>query len=487
MSKCNSTRRLFLKQATALSTLGTAGRFALGLAAMGEASAQSASDYKALVCVFLTGGNDAYNTVLATDDSSWSAYSTSRGQTVPGVALSRTALRAIRPLNSQGRTFGLHPQLPSIQNLFQNERRVAILANVGTLVEPLTKLEYENRSKRIPRKLFSHNDQQTTWQTLGPEGTPLGWGGKVGDILGSANAQSLFTAISASGNSVWLGGKSVNQYQLSPRGTVRYGTMLNSSGQPAVYNSSAVGDALHRLVQRGGNPSHFANDLAEVSKRSIAAERLLSSNLPGATEPAYGGAAELLYTVPATNAVAVNPLAQQFQIIARSIGAQRSLGMKRQVFFVSLGGFDTHDAQVSRHADLMAKLDHALNYFNTTIDRLGLTNQVTTFTASDFGRTFTCNGDGTDHGWGGHHFVMGGAIKGGDIYGAFPTLGTKNAADNRFDGSPDQLANGTLLPKISVDQYGATLSRWMGLSHSQVLDIFPNLGNFGSSQYLGFI
>ena len=185
---------------------------------------------------------------------------------------------------------------------------------------------------------------------------------------------------------------------------------------------------------------------------------------------------------------AANPLAQQLQIVARMIEAagNAGIGARRQVFFVSLGGFDSHDLQNRNHADLMARLGHAMAYFDTTLGALGLRNSVTAFTASDFGRTFTSNGDGTDHGWGAHHFVMGGAVRGGDLYGTFPVLGPKNANNNNFDASPDQLGNGALLPTTSVDQFGATLARWFGVADTDLGQVFPNLGNF-SGRNLGFM
>jgi len=199
---------------------------------------------------------------------------------------------------------------------------------------------------------------------------------------------------------------------------------------------------------------------------------------------------KLQYDNPLTGAKAFNSLAQQLQIVARMIHASNDAGVlaKRQVFFVSMGGFDTHDLQNRNHADLMAKLAHALRYFDTTLGAMGARNAVTTFTASDFGRTFTSNGDGTDHGWGAHHFVMGGAVRGGDLYGNFPVLGAKNANNNNFDSSPNQLGNGALLPETSVDQLGATLGRWFGLSDGQLLDVFPNLANHSAGRRnLGFM
>jgi uncharacterized protein (DUF1501 family) len=227
----------------------------------------------------------------------------------------------------------------------------------------------------------------------------------------------------------------------------------------------------------------------------------LRSSLGAASDPEFGTAPQtanytaaadpkLQYTSPVTGQATFNSLAQQLQVVARMIRASNggAIGAKRQVFFVSLGGLDTHDNQNRSHADLMARLAHALRYFDTAIGALGLHDDVTTFTASDFGRSFTSNGDGTDHGWGAHHFVMGGAVNGGDIYGNFPTLARKNANNNGFDGSPNQIHNGAMLPEVSVSQLGATLGRWFGLDDSQALDVFPELTNFDASRRdLGFM
>ncbi len=213
---------------------------------------------------------------------------------------------------------------------------------------------------------------------------------------------------------------------------------------------------------------------------------MLSGALPAAGVAPHGPATALQYTTLA-GSKANNALAQQLQVVARTIAAQRTLGIKRQVFFVSISGFDTHSDQNRAHADLMARLNHGLQYFDNTLMAMGVSSQVTTFTASDFGRSFTSNGDGSDHGWGAHHFVMGGAVQGGDVHGLFPVLGRKNRNDNQFDASPDQLHNGILLPRISVDQYGAALGQWFGLNPSQLADIFPNLVNFSGASRLALM
>ena len=508
-------RRLFLRHSGVLSALvGSAAPLALNLAALGSASAQTAGQYKALVCVFMVGGNDSYNMLLPTDAASWSAYQAMRTQAPDPIALLAAGLPGdlatpaasparlggvlpIAPFNAQGRSFALHPLLGSLQTLFDSDRRLAIVPNIGPLVMPTTKAQYAQASHPRPLRLFSHNDQQNTWQALGPEGASRGWGGRIADLLASQNTQPVFTAVSATGNAVWLSGNTVRQYQVSTNGAIRLG--VDSGGR--TFGSVEVGAALQRLAtsSRGSHP--FDADLAAVAQRSIAAEQVLGGGLRAASDAAFGTAPasgsynagndpKLRYQSPLTGAGAANPLAQQMQIVARLIdaGMRGVTGAQRQVFFVSLGGFDTHDNQNRSQADLMARLAQALQYFDTTVGALGARSQVTTFTASDFGRTFTSNGDGTDHGWGGHHFVMGGAVRGGDLYGRFPVLGLKNSNNNNFDSSPDQLGNGSLLPEISVDQLGHTLGRWMGASDSDLAGIFPNLANFDASRRdLGFM
>jgi uncharacterized protein (DUF1501 family) len=296
---------------------------------------------------------------------------------------------------------------------------------------------------------------------------------------------------------VFLDGDNVRQYGVATTGAVPLGVDANGR----VYGSADVGAALHRLVTSTRSTHLFDADLAAVAQRTIGTEQVLRTALRAPSDPLFGTAPasgaysaandpKLRYLNPLTGVEAASGLAQQFQVVARLIdaGMRGATGARRQVFFVSLGGFDTHDLQNRNQSNLMAQLAHGLKYFDATLAGLGALGQVTTFTASDFGRTFTSNGDGTDHGWGSHHFVMGGAVKGGDLYGTFPTLGLKNANNSNFDSSPDQLGNGTLLPRTSVDQLGATLANWFGVSATDALTVFPNLANFGASERnLGFM
>jgi uncharacterized protein (DUF1501 family) len=401
----------------------------------------------------------------------------------------------IAPTNAQGRTFALHPSLAPLVPLFNTSKRLAILPNVGPLIRPLTKANFNTTAK--PAKLFSHNDQQSTWQAMAPEGARVGWGGRMADLLvdaaNSGNASSpIFTCISSSGTNVFLAGNKERQYQVGSGGAVRLG-----GNGTTLFGSTAAMNALRSLSATSRSAHLMEQDYAAVVDRSIVAQTLLAANLPAPGTAPWGTPATnysqnndpLLRFTNINGNTASNGLANQLQVVARTIAARAALGVGRQVFMVELGGFDTHENQNPTQADLMARLSHALAYFDTTLQAMGLSNNVTTFTATDFGRTFTTNGGGTDHGWGSHHFVMGGAVNGGDLYGNFPALGVKNANDNNFS-SPDQLGNGSLLPTTSVDQYAATLARWFGVSPTDLTgsagSLFPNLANF-TAQDLGFM
>jgi len=497
------TRRQLLRRAGALGVVAPAAApFALNLAAFGNASAAGASDYKALVCIFLTGGNDAYNTVLATDTASWNAYTAQRKAGDQPLALAAPGTPAsagsadfhaqlggvlpIAPRNAQGRAFALHPSLGAVRDLFA-AGRVGIVANVGPLVRPTAKADYASATFPKPPKLFSHNDQQSVWQTFGPEGTPFGWGGRLGDLTLAGNQRAMFSAISVAGNAPWLTGKSARQYQLATGGSIHLG-----GADGTMYGSAVVQQKLQALAGSTRGANIIEHDHAAVVARSTSADAILSGALPlngpwGTAGLAPGAVDPLLaFRNPDTGASELNPLAQQLQAVARMIAARGTLGMARQVFFVELDDFDTHDDQPRRHAANLARLAHALKYFDATLTSMGVGQDVTTFTASDFGRTFTSNGDGSDHGWGGHHVVMGGAVKGGDVYGAFPAYGSPDGRGGFT--SPDQIASGALLPKISVDQYAATLGRWFGVADADLLAVLPNLGNFGAAtRNLGFM
>jgi uncharacterized protein (DUF1501 family) len=513
-----ASRRLFLRQMGALGGLGVAAPFAMNLAALGSAAAAGATDYKALVCLFMYGGNDSFNMFLPTDTASWTNYTNLRNQApesiallAPGTPASTTGavgspqrLGGVLPITPATartapgggtQTFALHPSMTALRTLFNTDKRLAVVANVGPLLQPTTKAQYAQESHAKPAKLFSHNDQQNTWQAFAPEGATQGWGGRLADMMVAQNDKPIFSAISAAGNAVWLSGQTVRQYQMSSAGPVKLG--VDSTGR--IFGSADVGGAMANVVRKARSGSRFEKDVVDLYGRSIDAELALSTALKPASDPLFGtpptsGAynagtdPKLQFDDPVTGTRRFNGLAAQLQMVARAIEARNAAGVGagRQVFFVSIGGFDTHDYENTQHATLYSQINQALKYFDDALGALNLRNSVTTFTGSDFGRTFTSNGDGTDHGWGSHHLIMGGAVRGGDVYGQVPVLGAKNKTNNNFDSSPDQVGNGALLPSTSVDQYGATLARWFGLSETQLLDVFPNLKNFGSRN-LGFM
>ena len=461
-------RRAFLRRSGQLALTGTALPFALNLAAMGEAAAFDATDYKALVCVFLYGGNDYANTVVTHDDASYNQYNAIRGggagQTAGGIALAKSALSAtlLNPLTPLpgGRQYALHPSMTGLTNLF-NTGRASVQLNVGPLVAPLTKAQYQSGDRTnypLPPKLFSHNDQQSIWQSSSPEGSTIGWGGNVGDLAMSGNGNSLFTCINLTGNAVFLSGDNALSYQVSSNGAVPINAVKNN-----VYGSSAVRAALAGMIQQ--NRTHtLENEYNRVTTRTIGGEALITSSLSSST----------VGTVFPTG----NPLADQLKMVARLIGARNGLGAKRQVFLVSLGGFDLHDNLISQQPVLMGRVSEAMTaFYNATVE-LGVANKVTAFTASDFGRTLTSNGDGSDHGWGGHHLMVGGAVKGAAFYGTAPPVSVTNTA-----AAQDQwhVGQGRLLPTTSVDQYAATLASWFGVADNELSGILPNLRRFGTA------
>ena len=497
-------RRELLRRAAALGVAAPALPFALNLAAIGRASAATATDYKALVCLFLYGGNDAYNTVLATDAASWSAYTAARSAGTDPIALAAPGTPAdsraatfhgtlggvlpITPAHAQGRSFAMHPLLGSARDLFA-AGRLAVVANVGPMLRPTSKADFANPGFPKPAKLFSHNDQQSTWQTFSPEGAGLGWGGRLGDLSIAGNGRPMFSGISVNGNAPWLVGQQTRRYQLSTAGSIHLGSSTGT-----LFGSALVQQKLVALTRSSRNANLLEKDHAAVVARSVDADSVLAPALPAAGAGPWGtaglaaGAPDPLlpYRNPDTGLTEVNPLAQQLQAIARTIAARNALGMSRQLFFASIDGFDTHDCQPRRHAVCLAQLAHALAYFDRTLQAMGVAPNVTTFTASDFGRAFASNGAGSDHGWGGHHLVMGGAVRGGDIYGSFPVYGQADGSGGF--GSPQQLAAGALLPAISVDQYAATLGRWFGAADADLLGLLPNLGTFDSGvRNLGFM
>ena len=473
-------RRAFLKRSGQLAMTGTALPLVLNLAAIGEAAAFDATDYKALVCVFLYGGNDYANTVVTYDNPSYNLYSTIRsggsGQTAGGIALARADLAttllnpSVAPVDLLGQTrqYALHPSMVGLAGLF-NAGRAAVQLNVGPLVVPMTRSQYSSSNRvlnPLPPQLFSHNDQQSIWQSSSPEGSTVGWGGNMADLALSGNSNSTFTCMSVAGNAVFLSGDTALQYQVSTSGAIKI-----TSAAGSVYGSSAVSTALNGLIRQTRTQT-LENEYNKVTQRAISAESTVT--------------AALALPPPAT-VFPAESLGQQLKMVARLIKGQAALGVKRQVFFVSIGGFDLHDSLIDKQPALLAQVSSAMTaFYNATVE-MGVANSVTAFTASDFGRTLTSNGDGSDHGWGSHHLVVGGAVKGNAFYGTPPPVSVTSTA-----APADQwhVGQGRLLPSTSVDQYAATLGRWFGVTDAELPGSLPNITHFGGAGYpvnLGFM
>ncbi len=461
-------RRAFMRRTGQLAVAGAASSYAMGLAGLAEAAAFDATDgYKALVCVFMYGGNDYGNTLIPFDAPNYARYDAIRGggnAEDGGIALSRASLANSVLMQPEEQVltddirYALAPTMPRLKARF-DQGTMAPLLNVGPLIVPLTRAQYDsgnNASFPRPAKLFSHNDQQSTWQSSQPEGSVTGWGGRMGDLALSSNRNAMFTAINASGNAVFLSGETALPYQVSSGGAV---LIRGLNGR--VYQSNAASSALQSLLTT--HHGHVLEaDYAQTTARSIE----------------YGGfVSDALNNSSLSAQFSATGLSSQLSVIARLIGARGSLGVTRQVFMVGIGGFDHHDGLIGSHEALLGQVDTALDEFYRAMEELGVADRVTAFTASDFGRTLTSNGDGTDHGWGSHHFILGGAVNGGRFYGTAPQVSVE---------SDDQVGRGRLLPSVSVDEYSATLAKWFGVSPSELPSVSPNIGRFANPD-LGFM
>ncbi len=473
MRKIDHSRRQFMKTASYAAMAGVSASPTLhsmrALAAMTSHAAAASSDYRALVCVYLQGGNDGHGTLIATDPDSFSAFTQARSG-AEGLAYPLGSLLPITPTTPQsGRTFALNPNLIGVQNLF-NAGRAALIANTGTLIEPITKAQWNQGNAPLPRSLFSHFDQSNAWESIAADGANRGWGGRMADLLESMNSDTSFTCISTSGTTLFLSGDTAFQLRVSSAGALAANGLTNS------LFGSAQGTAALQAIIGADNTNLFAKEYAVVVRRSLAAQAALAAAMAPAGPTGVPNPTQFLD--PATGKLTDNQLATSLQTVARVIAGRTALGVTRQVFFVELGGFDTHDTQAKRLSTLLSQLGAAFEYFDQLMITSGLSSQVTLFTVSDFGRTLTANSDGTDHGWGSHHIVAGGGVAGQNIYGEYPVVGANQAND---------VGAGRLIPTTAVEQYGGTLARWMGLSDSQVRDVFPNFGNFGSDPYLGLM
>ncbi|MCG8462665.1 MAG: DUF1501 domain-containing protein, partial [Holophagales bacterium] len=417
-------------------------------------------EYRALVCLFLAGGNDSFNMLVPRGSAEHAEYAAIRGD----LALSAGSLLPISPATSDGREYGVHPGMPEVQQLF-DAGQLAFVANVGSLVEPTTKPDILSGIAKLPLGLYSHSDQIMHWQTSLPDQrASLGWAGRTADLLRASNSDNTVSMnISLAGTNVFQTGTQVVSYAIQPAG--------NGSIGPTGYNGTSPLDQLRTAAINSLLDQHYQNlfmDTFAKSKRSAIDAHLLFSSAVGMVPPL-------------TTSFSDNPVSQSFQMIARTIAARQTLGVRRQTFFLLFGGWDHHDEVLNAQAAMLPVVSKALGEFHAALTEIGALDDVVTFTASDFARTLTSNGQGSDHAWGGNHMVMGGPVMGGDIYGSYPQL----FADNDLD-----TGRGRLLPTASCDEYFADLALWLGVAPSDLATVLPNVERFyspGSTPPVGFL
>jgi uncharacterized protein (DUF1501 family) len=446
-------RRKFLADA-GCAALGTTTLFstlinmkAISAAALDKSPfTRSEGDYKALVCILLAGGMDSHNVLIPRGEMEYSEYLTTRSN----LAIPKSQILHLNHSGQGGRSYGLHPAMPELQELF-NSGKAAFVANVGTLIEPTTKDQYENDFHPKPVGLFSHSDQIMHWQTGRPgERDSFGWGGRMADLIQSMNSnQNLSMNFSLSGRNQFQSGQQTVDFSIKPNGNVGIDGFDNDNAYHSLRNA-AINNMLEAEYQ----------DIFEQTYVNT-----LKSSAEGSTQfqEAINGLQEFNTEFSATR------LSEQLRMVAKVIAAREELGFSRQTFFINFGGWDHHDGVLEKQAEKLPQLSAALGEFNAVLEELGVGNQVTTFTISDFGRTLTSNGNGSDHAWGGNAIVMGGGTEGGEIYGEYPSLAL---------GSELMLRRGRIIPTTSSAEYIAELALWFGVSPSDLDDILPDLHNF---------
>lgn len=433
----------------------------LNLQVASRVAAQGApTDHRTLVCVFLNGGMDSFNWLVPRDPARHAIYTTTRGN----LALGIDDLRALNQDGGDGQSYGIHPSCAGLQEMFNGlggdtaKRRAAIVANIGTLIQPVTKAQYLAESVALPRALYSHADQIDQWQTSVPQGmTQLsGWAGRTADVLHSTvNGNSIAMNISLAGNSLWQVGNNTTQFVVTDRGAL-------------TFTGSEIGDPLHPMrlkntAHRSIIQQNYANlmqqSYGQLTKSSIELQEFFLQQYNSYNDSAVAA------LFPTNHYVA-----QQFRAAVRMIALRQALGLHRQTIFISHGGWDHHGELLETQAGMLNTLSVALTAFQRALDQLGLQDGVITYSASDFGRTLRSNGRGTDHAWGGNALVMGGPIQGGRVYGTFP--------DQTLESNDDTGYGGRMIPTTSVDSFFGEMLRWFGVPASSMSTVLPNIGNF---------
>jgi len=447
-------RRDFLRSSGAAAVLAATPGLAYSQVVGGAAPF---NDYRALVCVFLHGGNDSFNMLVPRSTAEYNVYAQAR----QNLAVAQADLLPITPVMSDGVDYGLHPSMSGLKRLFDGGA-AGFVTNVGPLIEPTTKDQYFNRSVLLPPQLFSHNDQQDQWQSLkGNTQSKTGWAGRMADLIRNAVAgQQMATNASLFGNNVFQSADQSIPYIMGPDGPQQFIGFSTDPNEILFEQRLAV----ERVLNAGYN-SIYERSFAAIQKRAISAADAVTAALDDPNLP------------PLNTMFPASQLGIQLQTVAKLIAARDTLQMERQIFFVGIGGFDSHDDQIQNQPGLLGGISEGLTAFYDATVELGVSDSVTAFTQSDFGRTLTSNGDGTDHAWGGNQIIVGDAVLGQRIYGTYPLLQI---------GGPDDVSGGRMIPTMSADQYAATLAKWFGIDDLDLDVVAPNINNFATRD-LGFM
>ncbi len=410
---------------------------------------EDGNDYKALVCILFAGGIDSFNVLVPRGNVEYEEYKQIRSD----LALEQNTLLPIIPQTTDGKEYGIHPSMSEVQGMF-NEGNIAFLANVGTLVEPTTREQFENNSVKLPLGMFSHSDQITHWQTSIPnQRSVTGWGGRIADIISGINlSQNISMNISLSGSNIFQVGKESLEYAIQASGNGAIEIIGFGNNDDPYYETKTT--AINRILDLEYN-NILEKTIATKTKESIEKNKIFSSAIKNIDDfsTQFSG----------------SRFSQSLQMVAKTIAARNTLGMRRQTFFIEFGGWDHHDEVLNNQLQMLPVVSKGVSEFYSALKEIGVENNVTTFTTSDFARTLTSNGEGSDHAWGGNHIIIGGAVKGGDIYGKYPSL---------FAGNSLDIGRGRLIPTTSIDAYFAELACWFGVNIVDLPIIFPNIENF---------